>query len=43
MAPATAASRRPVVDLDEIGFSLAPVDLCRSGYHHQSALKMQRI
>ena len=33
MAPATAASRRPVVDLDETGFSLAPVNLCRSGYH----------
>src|ERR1051326_882066 len=30
MAPVTAASRRPVVDFDETGFSLAPVNLyCR--------------
>jgi hypothetical protein len=35
MAPATAASRRPVVDLDETGFSIAPVNLCRSGYRYQ--------
>jgi hypothetical protein len=41
MAPATTASRRPVVDLDETGFSLAPVNLCRSGYRYQSALKLQ--
>jgi len=37
MAPATTASRRPVVDLDETGLSLAPVNLCRSGYRYQSA------
>jgi hypothetical protein len=33
------ASRRPVVDFDETGFSLPPVNLCRSGYRHWSALK----
>jgi len=43
MAPATAASRRPVVDLDETGFSLAPVNLCRSGYRYQSALKCNHL
>jgi hypothetical protein len=41
MVPATAASRRPIADLDETGFSLAPVNLCGSGYRYQSCTQMQ--
>jgi len=41
MAPAATASRRPVLDLNETGFSFAPVNLCRSGYRYQSCTQMQ--
>jgi len=45
MAPATTASRKPVVDFDETGFSLAPVNLCRSGYRvsalHSNAISSE--
>jgi hypothetical protein len=42
MAPITAASRRPVVDFDETGFSLAPVNLCRSGIRvHANAISSE--